>query len=171
MTEKMGYKNQSRWVRLAPTLVITLAAALLVWWVILRANGDPLALARLGTQFSQGDPNGTEGYDGQFIYYIARDPAPERVAGYLDVPAYRYQRILLPLLARLLALGRIDWIPWTIPWERRAARTPAFRDAGMLSLVPRSQAGTRRRGTVTMRKLPVWKGRSSRRLAEVTPAM
>jgi hypothetical protein len=73
-----------------------------------------LTLARLGTQFSQGDPNGTEGYDGQFIYYIARDPAPERVAGYLDVPAYRYQRILLPLLARLFSLGNLTLIPWVL---------------------------------------------------------
>ncbi len=105
MTEKMEDKNQSRWARLAPTLVITLAAALFVLWAILRANGDPLALARLGTQFSQDDPNGTEGYDGQFIYYIARDPAPERVgkipgcAG-LSLPAHPVAAAGATLLAR-----------------------------------------------------------------------
>jgi hypothetical protein len=37
------------------------------------------------------------GYDGQFAYFIARDLTG--AASCLDVPAYRYQRILLPLLA------------------------------------------------------------------------
>jgi hypothetical protein len=82
--------------------------------VIVQAGGDPLALARLGTRFSQGDPNGTEGYDGQFVYYIARDPRPQAVAARLDVPAYRYQRILLPLLARVLSFGNKDILPWVL---------------------------------------------------------
>ena len=82
--------------------------------VILDAGGDPLALVRIGTKFSEGDANGTEGYDGQFIYFIARDPDPSTVKAYLDVPAYRYQRILLPLLARLISLGNIHVIPWAI---------------------------------------------------------
>ena len=63
-----------------------------------------------------GDPIAPEPYDGQFVYYIAVQPDPGKVAPFLDVPAYRYQRILLPLLARLLAFGRIDLIPWTIPF-------------------------------------------------------
>lgn len=96
-----------------PALVL-LVATLLVGWAISQAGGDALALARLGTRFSQGDPQGEAGYDGQFVYYIARDPAPQRVRAYLDVPAYRYQRILLPLLARLLSLGRVEWIPWAL---------------------------------------------------------
>ena len=36
------------------------------------------------------------------------------MAPLLDVPAYRYQRILYPLLARLLALGKPEWIPWSL---------------------------------------------------------
>ena len=51
----------------------------------------------------------SNGYDGQYAYYIARDPA--HAAGCLDVPAYRYQRILLPVLGRVLALGNTDAIP------------------------------------------------------------
>jgi hypothetical protein len=82
--------------------------------VIASAGGDPLALARLGTRFSQGDPNGTDGYDGQFSYYIARDPTPEAVRPFLDVPAYRYQRILMPLLARLSSFGAAAYLPWAI---------------------------------------------------------
>jgi len=87
---------------------------LVVSAVILQAGGDPLALARLGTRYSQGDATGSEGYDGQFVYYIARDLDPQTVRTYLDVPAYRYQRILLPLLARGLSLGNLAAIPWLL---------------------------------------------------------
>ncbi len=87
----------------------------LVVIVILSAGGDPLDLVKIGTIFSEGKQNGTEGYDGQFVYYIARDLYPNQVKDYLDVPAYRYQRILLPLLGRLLSLGNIDIIPWVFP--------------------------------------------------------
>lgn len=97
-----------------PAILTACALLVLVWTVISRAGGDPLALARLGTQFSQGDPDGTEGYDGQFVYYLAQDLNPETVREQLDVPAYRYQRILLPVLARLLSLGRPDIIPWVL---------------------------------------------------------
>src|SRR5258708_25586450 len=49
-------------------------------------------------------PSGSEGYDGQFTYYIAADPstAVRRV----HVPPYRYQRILQPALTRLLAVAQ-----------------------------------------------------------------
>jgi hypothetical protein len=66
-----------------------------------------------GSRFAEGLPTGTEGYDGQFVYYIAR--APLDAASLIDVPPYRYQRILYPLLARLLALGHTALIPWTLP--------------------------------------------------------
>src|SRR5690606_15507377 len=78
-------------------------------------QGSPLALVTLGTRFSDGDlqgETGTEGYDGQFVYYIARDPGDaER---FLDVPAYRFQRILLPILGRVLAFGQNDLLPWSL---------------------------------------------------------
>jgi hypothetical protein len=102
----------SPWV--SPTMVTLLAALTVVTLAIVVNGGDPLALARLGTRYAEGDPEGTPGYDGQFGYYIARDPNPEAAAPYLDVPAYRYQRILMPLLARALALGNQDWLPWTL---------------------------------------------------------
>jgi len=97
---------------LGPTLIAFLIALAYVGLTLARYGGDPLAFARLGTRFSQGDPQGTEGYDGQFAYYIALDPA----GGWrrTDVPAYRYQRILYPLLARALALGQPEVIPWTL---------------------------------------------------------
>ncbi len=98
----------------APALITFLALGLVVAWVIVDAVGDPLALARLGTRYSQSDPDGTPGYDGQFVYYIARDLHPDCVAAHLDVPAYRYQRILMPLLARLLSFGSLDILPWAL---------------------------------------------------------
>jgi hypothetical protein len=100
-------------VFLAPWSVVLVAATLYLGVIVALHGGDPLALATLGTQFSEGDPGGTEGYDGQFVYYIARDP----LGGWrhCDVPAYRYQRILYPLLARLLAFGQEALIPYTLP--------------------------------------------------------
>ncbi|HET9411689.1 MAG TPA: hypothetical protein VFO38_02490, partial [Candidatus Saccharimonadales bacterium] len=74
-------------------------------------------------------PQGTQGYDGQFVYYIARDPDPETVKPFLDVPAYRYQRILLPLLARFVALGQDLAIPWSL-----AALGILFQTAGTWAL-------------------------------------
>lgn len=102
-----------------PWFVILVAATLYLGVIVALHGGDPLALATLGTQFSEGDPGGTEGYDGQFVYYIARDP----LGGWrhCDVPAYRYQRILYPLLARLMALGQEALIPYTLPLLNLAA--------------------------------------------------
>ena len=52
------------------------------------------------------------GYDGQFYYFIALDP--EKARYYVDNPAYRYERILYPLVARSLALGQPALIPYML---------------------------------------------------------
>lgn len=106
-----------RWLR--PWWLVTAIAVVYLTAVVTAQGGDPLALATLGTRFSAGDPSGSEGYDGQFAYYIARDPL--NGWQYCDVPAYRYQRILYPLLARLLALGQEAWLPYTLPLLNLAA--------------------------------------------------
>lgn len=98
------------WFR--PWMVVALASLAYGVAVLARHGWDPLAFAVIGTRFAQGDPAGTEGYDGQFAYQIAVHLA--RAGPYLDVPAYRYQRILYPLLARMLALGNPRWVPWTL---------------------------------------------------------
>jgi hypothetical protein len=100
---------------LNPAILTLLSMIVLVAVVIISEGGNPLALARVGTMYSQGDPGGTQGYDGQFVYYIARDPNPVSVAPFLDVPSYRYQRILLPLLARLFAFGSDQALLWVLP--------------------------------------------------------
>ena len=98
----------------SPASITFLFVGLVISLVIIRADGDALALARIGTQFSQGDVEGTEGYDGQFVYYIANEPNPDKVGHQLDTPAYRYQRILLPLTARVLSLGNPVVLPWIL---------------------------------------------------------
>ncbi len=100
-------------IRIRPWLVVTFLCLLYVSVVIIANKGDSLALVTIGTQFSEGIPEaqgGTEGYDGQFGYYIARDPAT--AAEFIDVPAYRFQRILLPGIGWTLSLGNATLIPW-----------------------------------------------------------
>ncbi len=58
---------------------------------------------------------GSRGYDGQFFYYAARDPFIRGEAWRsMDVPAYRYGRILYPWLAALSALGNPTLIFYTL---------------------------------------------------------
>jgi hypothetical protein len=71
-----------------------------------------LAFVIVGDRFALGNPAGNMGYDGQFAYYIARDPVG--ALAYLDNPAYRYQRILYPVLARVLSLGQPALVPWML---------------------------------------------------------
>jgi hypothetical protein len=86
--------------------------------VLIAEGGDTKTFVQIGSCYSQcaevdldeGCPKDTEeGYDGQFVYYIARHPS--EAAPCIDVPAYRYQRILLPILGRYVALGIDDLMP------------------------------------------------------------
>jgi len=97
-----------------PAGIVLLLTMCFVIFRLSSKDWDPAQIAELGTIYQEGDPKGTEGYDGQFAYYIAQNPDPEQVASKLDVPAYRYQRILYPILARVLVFGNSDWIPWSL---------------------------------------------------------
>ncbi len=102
----------SKRILFRPYSLVTLVTLVLALFVVLRA-GDAQALVTIGTRFSEGIPaaeGGTEGYDGQFNYYIARDPSG--AATMLDVPTYRMQRILFPALGALLSFGHPEWIAW-----------------------------------------------------------
>lgn len=99
---------------LSPTGVVGLVLAVYLGLVLAGARGDPLAFVRLGDGFAHGEPVGAQGYDGQFAYWLARDPRPTVAAPHLDVPAYRYQRLLYPLLAWALAAGQAAAVPWTL---------------------------------------------------------
>ena len=99
---------------------LTLAVLVMYLIGVLQSAGwDPMALARIGTRFDPGLPGGTMGYDGQFSYQIAVSPAESVLK--LDVPAYRLQRILYPILARVVALGNEKAIPWSLLLVNMAA--------------------------------------------------
>ena len=100
---------------ITPASLSTLLICILLMAVLAKGDWNPLELAKIGTQYSIGDPQGTEGYDGQFNYYLAKNLSPQALEGQLDVPAYRYQRILLPVLAMMLSLGIEGWLPWVFP--------------------------------------------------------
>jgi hypothetical protein len=91
-------------------MVVLLLAVLYCLATLTAKNWDPMSFVLIGRQY---DPvKGTErlGYDGQFAYQIAVDPSG--ASDKLDISAYRYQRILYPLTARLLGLGNPSLIPW-----------------------------------------------------------
>ena len=102
--------NNRRWLR--PWVVVLALALVYVVLTLARYDGDPMMFVLPGTRYSQGDPEGTSGYDGQFAYFIAR--APLNGWRYCDAPSYRYQRILYPILAWILALGQPGIVPWTL---------------------------------------------------------
>ncbi|MFQ5942365.1 MAG: hypothetical protein ACE5JF_02310 [Anaerolineales bacterium] len=97
-----------------PATVSTLIAAAYVAWRLASLGWEPIGLFELGTRFSQGIEQGSPGYDGQFSYYIASNPSPNEVSPKLDVPAYRYQRILYPLIARFGSVGSEALLPWSL---------------------------------------------------------
>jgi hypothetical protein len=108
LSEQHNPTNPLRLIR--PWMVVLLLAGLYCLATLAAKNWDPMSFVLIGRQY---DPvRGTErlGYDGQFAYQIAVDPsgAPDK----LDIPAYRYQRILYPMAVRLLGLGNPSLIPW-----------------------------------------------------------
>ncbi len=98
--------------RIRPWHVVSIICLAYVVLTLTRYGFDPKYFALIGTQYDPGLPHGTPGYDGQFAYQIARDP----IDGWMkvDVPAYRYQRIVYPIAAHVLALGNAELIAWTL---------------------------------------------------------
>ena len=93
-----------------PLLLCVVAASVYaaVFMVRARQPAGPIAFAVLGTANTPGN----RGYDGQYYYRLAVSPLGGRHG--LDRPAYRYQRIGYPLLARLLALSKSERIAATL---------------------------------------------------------
>ncbi|MBN2555401.1 MAG: hypothetical protein JXA97_05630 [Anaerolineales bacterium] len=106
----MASRLKTHWPTLL-TFILTVAYVS----IRLSLNGmNPVELMEIGTQFSEQDPDGTEGYDGQFVYYAALDLAPAGLEEKLDDPAYRYQRILLPLFGHMLGQGEPTRTAWAL---------------------------------------------------------
>ncbi len=107
-------KRATRIVWIVGIISTLLAGAFAVSVLISHPDGI-LAFAHIGTEHSLGIPKeegGTTGYDGQFAYFIARDGAGAEPL--MDGASLRYQRIFYPLLARAMALGRADLVPYTL---------------------------------------------------------
>ncbi len=105
-----------------PALVV--AAAVGFWWLAavrvayqgqataLFMIGEhtpvPVWLERIETLYRW---KGSGGYDGQYFHLLAHAPfAFRELAPMMDRPRMRSQRILVPLLAWLMAGGRMEWI-------------------------------------------------------------
>ena len=91
--------------------IVTVMYAMLVWGMF----GSPLAWVTLGNTYHPNEPfiYSEEGYDGQFTYAIAQNPYA--IEGRLDVPAYRFQRILLPVLGYGIAGGgQVSLVPYAL---------------------------------------------------------
>ncbi len=102
-----------RWWRehVRPWHVVGAVGVLYVAVTLARFGGDARALAVICPD-PQRVTTGHCGYDGQFVYAIAIDP--DGGSRLMDVPAYRYQRILYPMLARVIGLGQAQLIPWAL---------------------------------------------------------
>jgi hypothetical protein len=96
----------------APALVTLIVLFLFVFKVLATHGWDPRALVLQRLEQVPLAQGWGIGYDGQWAYRIASDPATAWQE--LDSPAYRYQRILFPLLARALSLGQIGLLPWAM---------------------------------------------------------
>lgn len=95
--------------------VTLLLTSLLCLTVLLNNEDGALAFAFIGTRYSEDiaeEDGGTTGYDGQFAYFIARHGAD--AVPYLDGPTLRFQRVLYPVLARVLSFGSADLVPWAL---------------------------------------------------------
>ncbi|WIG60893.1 MAG: hypothetical protein OJF49_003641 [Ktedonobacterales bacterium] len=119
-------KHGRAWRR-SPWSVAALTLAFYCLWTLLylNAGNDIYSFAHISQRFAHQSHTSQvitfppdfhyapiAGYDGQFAYFIAADPS--HASPYLDKPNYRYTRILYPMLARLLALGRPDLLPYTM---------------------------------------------------------
>ncbi|MBC8171146.1 MAG: hypothetical protein H7X77_05725 [Anaerolineae bacterium] len=95
-------------------LIVSVAMAVVV---LINYGGNSVVFAHTGTLFTNRtaavpDARVTVGYDGQFVYYIARDGL--QAAPLIDGLSFRYQRILLPAAARALSFGQAALVPWVI---------------------------------------------------------
>ena len=95
-----------------PSLVVACLYILLISLDAIIHHHDVLFYVHIGPRFALHIPHAAPGYDGQFFYQIARDPL--HAAPFIDHPAYRYQRIIYPLLVAILSLGQAILIPYML---------------------------------------------------------
>jgi hypothetical protein len=109
----------------SPLRVALLCAVLIVtWWCLtvdFNYGGNWTGLFCTGDIIPVPEPlkagtyifHNSAGFDGQFYRYIAHDPLLQHSRASIDDIPVRQRRILLPLLAYVLAAGRQSLIDWT----------------------------------------------------------
>lgn len=95
-----------------PWVIVALFSFLYCLFTLQQNNWDPMSFVLVGNQFDPNQGVREMGYDGQFAYQIAKDPS--NAFPFLDVPAYRYQRILYPIIVFVLSLGNVAFVPWLL---------------------------------------------------------
>lgn len=97
-----------RWGWWQHPALVSLAVGLiylgLLAWLWQHFGGDPVGFVHEGSLFTDRDPNGTHGYDGQFYYYTALHPL--HASALMDNAAFRLERIFYPLLIIGVTLGQ-----------------------------------------------------------------
>ena len=108
-------KAQARhplFIVLRPAVVVGCLYVLFIGLDMLIHGHSLLYYVHIGPRFVLHIPSAAPGYDGQFYYQIARDPF--HASQFLDHPAYRYQRIVYPLLVAILSVGQANLIPFML---------------------------------------------------------
>lgn len=119
--EGIAVTTRSRTICLSTALLCALLGFLLQFVIVnARYGGNWTGLFCTGSKWPAPPALSSEqlyifsrstGYDGQMYHYVAHDPLLQsEIVRYLDNPRVRYQRILLPATAFLLAGGRQAWI-------------------------------------------------------------
>lgn len=146
-----GYRlgaRPKRWSASAWLLLPLLALVLAVYWLAIDASlqrfgGNWSGFAVVGDRFPAPGIHAPDtlvltnsfGYDGQFFLLAAHDPLVRgRAHQYMDVAAYRYQRIMYPWLARLLAGGDPHAIPRALVLVNLAAVLAGTLFVGLLCI-------------------------------------
>jgi hypothetical protein len=95
-----------------PSIVIAGIYLLFITLLTLIHHYSIIDYVHIGTFFAHHKPHGTIGYDGQFYYFMARDPW--HAYQYMDNAPYRYQRIVYSLLVYVVSLGQESLIPFML---------------------------------------------------------
>jgi len=117
----MNYRQQSDTLIL-PVVIIAILYTIFLSLLFVKHDHDFSALVMAGDLFVDANaapPNlsiitNSAGYDGQFYYRLALTPFTDQQTDWgitIDAPAYRQQRIVYPLLGRLLSLGNPVLLP------------------------------------------------------------
>ena len=94
------------------SVVVGVCYLLLLGLFMPRHGYGAIDFVHLGTAWTAGGAPEHHGYDGQYFYRLARDPFTAHQE--IDFAPFRYQRILYPLIVRLVAVGQEPLLPYAL---------------------------------------------------------